>query len=398
MRIICTFNNRDAGVEFSAFLTSKKIENQLEIVTNTDWGSSEYGNTSSRIWVYDEDQVSEALNWLESFQKGELKESIEKLPKKVIGIGPTEIFDKETSSHDRGFKQQEPPKGRGKTFSMSMKKSQFSITTYLFLICFIFFFVDTISTPNITSIPGNLPVEPFIASPIKKETFYDYPQAYEIVDKAIKLYGYEAIETPQDLPSEGKYLLKEYQKTPYWHGFYGQLLTLPINEVAINAPVFEKIREGEIWRLFTPCLMHNDILHILFNMLWLFVLGKQIEQRLSPRRYLLMILLAGVFSNTCQYLMSGPDFLGFSGVLCAMLTFIWVRQRIAPWEGYPLEKSTITFMMAFIFIMSAIQVSSFYLESYYQMSVSPGIANTAHLSGAFIGACLGRLPFFTWKT
>ena len=161
--------------------------------------------------------------------------------------------------------------------------------------------------------------------------------------------------------------------------------------------LIEKIRDGEFWRLFTPCLMHNDILHILFNMLWLIVLGKQLEQRLGIRRYLLLVLLTGIFSNTCQYLMSGSDFLGFSGVLCAMLAFIWIRQKIAPWEGYPLERSTIAFMMVFILAMSIIQIGSFFLENQYQISISPGIANTAHLSGAFIGICMACLPCFAWN-
>ena len=102
-------------------------------------------------------------------------------------------------------------------------------------------------------------------------------------------------------------------------------------------PCSKKSRREKYWRLFTPCLLHNDIFHIFFNMIWLVVLGKQMEMRLSLFRYALFILIAAVVTNTAQYLMSGSNFIGFSGVLCAMLTFIWMRQKKTAWEGYQLR-------------------------------------------------------------
>ncbi|MEI8366116.1 MAG: rhomboid family intramembrane serine protease, partial [Parachlamydiaceae bacterium] len=94
---------------------------------------------------------------------------------------------------------------------------------------------------------------------------------------------------------------------------------------------------------------------------------------------------------------AGASFLGFSGILCGMLTFIWMRQKIAPWEGYPLPRSTFLFMMYFIFTMLGIQLISFYLEVEHQLSLASGIANTAHFAGAAIGLLLGRLSFFSWN-
>ena len=43
-----------------------------------------------------------------------------------------------------------------------------------------------------------------------------------------------------------------------------------------------EIRHGEVWRLFTPMLVHMHFLHILFNMLWLRDLGSMVEARQSP--------------------------------------------------------------------------------------------------------------------
>ncbi len=74
-----------------------------------------------------------------------------------------------------------------------------------------------------------------------------------------------------------------------------------------------------------------------------------------------------------------------------------MRQLKAPWEGYQLQRATIGFMMIFIFAIAGLQLVSFFLELTTGTSVSPGIANTAHLSGAAIGAVLGRLNFFGWR-
>jgi GlpG protein len=152
-----------------------------------------------------------------------------------------------------------------------------------------------------------------------------------------------------------------------------------------------------VWRLFTPCLLHANIIHILFNLLWFMILGKLIEFRLGIARYLLLIVAVGIFSNTAQYLMSGAEFLGISGVLCGMIAFIWMRQRCAAWEGYELQPGTFAFFMFFILTMAAIQFLSFVLEFYNGTTLSVGIANTAHLSGALAGFILGRMKFFSWK-
>lgn len=388
MRIICTLNDQSKSRLLSSFLAKEGIDNQLEIVTNTDWGNSNYGDTTCRLWVYDEDQVETALKWVDLFEKDPnnpvFKKAANDAP--VIPV----VLPKETTTTPLT----ESRSNNVKNFQNDLKST---LTSYLILICCILFFIDSATSPQFKAIPNYLPAMPILSSPLKKQMLYDYPQAYEIVDKLVKLYGVEKLQTPQDLPEEGQYLLKQFQQTPYWQGIYTHFLTDKKAQQSQQAPLFEKIKQGEVWRIFTPCLMHHDILHLLFNMLWLVVLGKQIEQRLSVRRYALLIFLAGVFSNTCQYLMTGANFLGFSGVLCAMLTFIWMRQKYYPWEGYPLEKSTIAFMMIFILAMFSIQVLSFYMESFHQTSISPGIANTAHLSGAALGLVFGRLSFFSWK-
>jgi GlpG protein len=131
-------------------------------------------------------------------------------------------------------------------------------------------------------------------------------------------------------------------------------------------------------------------------MLWLLILGKQMERKISIPRYLLFMLLVGIFSNTMQYLMSGSDFIGFSGILTGMITFVWFRQKKAPWEGYQLQPATMGFITVFILGIAGLQMISFFMEISGARALAPQIANTAHLSGAFLGYLFSKVPFFAW--
>jgi GlpG protein len=229
---------------------------------------------------------------------------------------------------------------------------------------------------------------------------YDYPHAFEILDKIIKVYGIESLVNPKALPPEEGILVNQFLQTPYWHGLYDiaiNYLTRPEYEFPFSTPMFEKIQEGEIWRTFTPCLLHGNIFHIFFNMLWVVFLGKLIEERIGPMRYILFIVIAAVVSNTAQYLMSGPNFVGYSGVICGMFAFIWSRQKQAPWESYPVAPFVLTFMFFFILCLAGIEMLAFITKIYTKTEYFPSIANTAHLIGGVTGYFLGRLNLMSMK-
>lgn len=389
MRLVATLNNQEDAHRLSSYLLSKGIESQIEISMNSDWGSDSYGEMTCRLWIYEEEQLDEALKITSEFLENpsDLRYNIVQNDLQLLNIPPKN--EKKEAPYVMS-----PKKERKKPQTLG------AITFYLLLICSLFLFVSAMTEPQIKSLPKFIPVTPITTAPLYKELMYDYPYAYEIIDKLVKAYGYEALNDLDTLPKPGKTLVSEFLHTPYWKGFYSILSKKFKGEETVEemkAPMFEKIRAGEVWRLFTPCLLHQGLFHLFFNMIWLVVLGQQLENRLGKLRYLLFIFIVALFSNTAQYLMSGPDFLGFSGVLCGMLGFIWIRQKKAPWEGYQIEKGTLAFMAFFIFLMFGLQVISFFLEAYSQTAFSTGIANTAHLSGGFIGYFLGHLNFFSWQ-
>ncbi len=400
MRIIGTLPSpRDAQL-FSALLTTKGIAHEIETLENSDWGSDEYGISTLTVWVIDEDRAEEAHGYLNEFKTSPTPSSLSEHHSlsgtTVVGHNKKIISLQEPSLQGSSFKKTPSPS------VLPRKQNEKGILTFIILgVCCLLFFMSEATQPTIPYGQLNHAFYPALSiSPVNRPLMYDHPAAFDFLDKAVSLYGVESLEDPNTLPVPGKMLVQKYLQTPYWQGIYDQVIVHFRNANApwnFNVPLFEKIRQGEVWRLFTPALLHYDLLHIFFNMAWLLMLGRQIESRIKGMRYLLLILIAGILSNTAQYLMSGSNFIGFSGVVCAMITFIWVRQRNAAWEGYQLERSSLIFVGVFLLSIVLLQAVSFAVELTGSASFTPGIANTAHLVGAVVGYLIGRLPFFAWR-
>ena len=91
--------------------------------------------------------------------------------------------------------------------------------------------------------------------------------------------------------------------------------------------------------------LHFGLLHILFNLYWLFHLGGMIEHNLGSRRLGLLVLASGVAGNVAQYLMQGPFFGGMSGVVYGLFGYVWIRSRFDSSSGLMLHPSTVTVML-----------------------------------------------------
>lgn len=142
--------------------------------------------------------------------------------------------------------------------------------------------------------------------------------------------------------------------------------------------------DGQYWRLFTPALMHASvagpmgwlgILHIVFNMMWLKDLGTIFERFHSTWLLALVVLLSAVISNTLQFVMVGPLFVGMSGVVYALFGYLWFRGKFDPWAGYRLPQQLVVWMLVWF---------AFGWFGNF-------IANWAHAGGLIVGAILGFL-------
>src|SRR5438445_12380262 len=61
----------------------------------------------------------------------------------------------------------------------------------------------------------------------------------------------------------------------------------------------EAVKHGQIWRLLTYAFLHdtNGFMHILFNMLFLFWFGSDVEDLYGPREFLAVYLVSAVLGG-----------------------------------------------------------------------------------------------------
>lgn len=141
-----------------------------------------------------------------------------------------------------------------------------------------------------------------------------------------------------------------------------------------------EVFSGEIWRLFTPMLIHFGPPHLLFNMMWLYQLGCMIEARRGSGLFAALVAISAAGSNVAQYYMSGPGFGGMSGVVYALAGYVWMQGKYNRASGLFLDPQTVTIMLIWLVVC-------------YTGIVGP-IANTAHLAGLMVGIVWGRVAAY----
>ena len=149
----------------------------------------------------------------------------------------------------------------------------------------------------------------------------------------------------------------------------------------LSSLLFGGISENQYWRLLTPIFLHFGLVHLAFNLLWLAILGSRIEQLFGSMHLLLLVIATGVFSNMIQVGWSGsPLFGGMSGVIYALLGYIWIKGRFVADPALQLPPGILGFMLIWLLIgMSGV----------LELVLGVGVANGAHVGGFVIGLLLG---------
>ncbi len=137
------------------------------------------------------------------------------------------------------------------------------------------------------------------------------------------------------------------------------------------------------WRLITPIFLHFGVMHLAFNALWYWELGRRIEMRSGGFWLLGLTLLIGVLSNTAQWLWSGSSlFGGLSGVLYGLLGYCWVYQKLAPNVFFDLPRGVVIMMLAWLVLC---------MTGLITLLGFGAIANAAHVSGFVAGCAIGAV-------
>lgn len=138
------------------------------------------------------------------------------------------------------------------------------------------------------------------------------------------------------------------------------------------------IARGEVWRLITPLLLHGGIMHLLFNSLMLYQLGRILEMVRGRWFMLALFLVGGIVGMFAQAY--GPDALGgsvrvigASGGVLALFTYLWLRPMFDPGMPFRMPPTNVAIVFGFVILC---MIPGFF----------PGIANLAHLGGIGVGA------------
>lgn len=172
-------------------------------------------------------------------------------------------------------------------------------------------------------------------------------------------------------------------------------LTTSFNGIPVNQPVPEPLT------LVTSQFLHGGFLHVAGNMLFLWIFGNNIEDRLGHIKYIIFYLACGILAALAQWFFSnqsGIPSLGASGAIAGVmgayiLRFPKAQIRtllvLGPFITFP--QIPAVFFLGFWFFQQALySIASLGVPTSIGME-SGGIAYWAHAGGFVFGAILGPL-------
>lgn len=125
------------------------------------------------------------------------------------------------------------------------------------------------------------------------------------------------------------------------------------------------------WRLVTPIFIHQGVLHLLFNLFWVYDFGLLIESKESRWFYLGLVLSGAIFGNLLQLFFAGPFFGGLSGVVYALFGYLWISAKINLRSGYYIGDPIIVVLIGWLILGFT--------------GILGNVANFAHLGGLLAG-------------
>jgi len=146
---------------------------------------------------------------------------------------------------------------------------------------------------------------------------------------------------------------------------------------------------GYVWQLFTYIFLHGSIWHLLFNLLFLWMFGKDLELSWGSRKFLTYFFICGVGAGAINVAVKAalashgigsmvtPPTIGASGAIFGILlamALVFPHQQV--WLiPFPVSLS----MRVYVLIMGAI-------EFYFTLeSPGDGVSHLCHLGGMLVG-------------
>ena len=150
------------------------------------------------------------------------------------------------------------------------------------------------------------------------------------------------------------------------------------------------LRSGMIWQLVTYMFLHStvDPLHILFNMLALWMIGSEIERTWGTRRFLKYYFICGIGAGVCVVIMAlvfgqlGISTIGASGAIYGLLLAF----------GLMFPDMTMFFLVFPIKAKYLVMILGALAFFFSISGGNGGISYVAHLGGLLVGFVYLRAP------
>jgi membrane associated rhomboid family serine protease len=147
----------------------------------------------------------------------------------------------------------------------------------------------------------------------------------------------------------------------------------------------EALGQGKLWQLVTYAFLHQNLLHVLFNGLGLWVFGTELEKLWGARSFLLYCLLCAVWAGVAHALLdpwlSGRPtaVMGASGAVYGLMGaygLLFRARRLYFWGLFPIRADVLALCFAAFALYSGVAQSS------------DGTAHLAHLGGMVGGVAM----------
>jgi len=144
---------------------------------------------------------------------------------------------------------------------------------------------------------------------------------------------------------------------------------------------FAVINKGEFWRLFTALFLHYNLLHLVFNLFALYVLGPPLERTIGALRFAMCYMIAGIGSTggvvllTLLKIVRPAELVGASGCVMGI---------VGAWAGFLIRHRHVwqaKQRLLNILLIIAIQIV-------FDIS-TPQVSTSAHLCGLVTGFVIG---------
>ncbi len=153
------------------------------------------------------------------------------------------------------------------------------------------------------------------------------------------------------------------------------------NEMLLPSLETTYLVANEWWRLITPTFLHFSITHLVFNCLWIYILGSRIELLDGRLIFLFIFFVTGIISNVGEFMWSGAYlFGGLSGAVYGLLGYCFIVELDNNQGRYGLPEALYLFMFIWLLVGYTGILKFFGFGN---------VANTAHLVGMITGFIIG---------